>query len=332
MKVLLLQLDGKLPNLALMRLAAHHRGRGDLVELRRAGNFQAIEPRFGDQFDRIYASLIFSRSEGLMDRTAEVWMPRCEIFFGGTGVSPSINLEVHGIGAALDYSDYPDFRQSIGFTQRGCRLRCSFCVVPEKEGKIREEQRIADIWRGDPWPRELLLLDNDFFGQPHWRERIEEIRAGRFKVSFNQGINARALTDEAAEAIASVDYRADNMKERRIYTAWDNLKDENRMWDGLNRLTKYGVRPSQIMIYMLIGYWPGETHEDREHRRRRLRVFGAIPYPMPYARTPELVGYQRWVIGAYDKIVPWVAWRAAGYRPEKLGLRQDGLFASEASA
>ena len=33
--VLLWHLDGRLPNLALMRLAAHHRALGDTVELRR---------------------------------------------------------------------------------------------------------------------------------------------------------------------------------------------------------------------------------------------------------------------------------------------------------
>ena len=101
-----------------------------------------------------------------------------------------------------------------------------------KKRKIRQEATIADIWRGEPWPRELLLLDNDFFGQPAWRERIAEIRNGSFKVSFNQGINARFLTDEAAEAIASVDYRDDSMKVKRIYTAWDNRKDEQRLFAG----------------------------------------------------------------------------------------------------
>jgi hypothetical protein len=37
MRVLLLHLDGKLPNVALMRLSAHHKARGDEVTLRRAG-------------------------------------------------------------------------------------------------------------------------------------------------------------------------------------------------------------------------------------------------------------------------------------------------------
>jgi len=172
----------------------------------------------------------------------------------------------------------------------------------------------------------LHLLDNDFFGQPNWRARITEIRDGGFKVSFNQGINARFLTDEAAEAVASVDYRDDSMQVKRIYTAWDNRKDEQRLFDGLNRLARYGVKPDHIMVYILIGYWPGETHLDRDYRRSRLREFGARPYPMPYIRTPELVGFQRWVIGAYDKRILWADWKEAGYRPERLTSGEFPLF------
>ena len=56
------------------------------------------------------------------------------------------------------------------------------------------------------------------------------------------------------------------------------------------------------------------------------RAFGALPYPMPFVRTAELVGFQRWVIGAYDKRVDWPAWEAAKYRPQCLGdVRQGEL-------
>jgi hypothetical protein len=71
-------------------------------------------------------------------------------------------------------------------------------------------------------------------------------------------------------------------------------------------------------VYMLIGNWPGETHEDREYRRQRLRDFGALPYPMPYVRTPELVGFQRWVVRRADLVVPWEEYRRADFRPERL--------------
>ncbi len=311
MKVLLLQVDGKIPNIALMRIAAHHRQLGDAVELRR-GHTRFLY----DAPDIVYASAIFERSRPLVERLRKDF-PGAVV--GGTGVSVEDSLEAHGISTTQqDYSIYPGYDKSIGFTQRGCRLRCAFCVVPMKEGAVRFEQTIGDIWRGDPWPRELLLLDNDFFGQPDWRVRIQEIRDGGFKVSFNQGINARFLTEEAAEAIASVDYRDDGMKQRRIYTAWDNRKDEERLFAGLRALVSAGVARSSILVYLLVGFWPGETHEDRDYRRRRLREFGALPYPMPYVRTRELVGFQRWCIRHFDLYVTWEDWAAADYMHSKL--------------
>ena len=58
---------------------------------------------------------------------------------------------------------------------------------------LRSVNTIADIWRGEPCPRHLHLLDNDFFGQTRdqWEARVGEIRDGGFKVCLNQGINIR---------------------------------------------------------------------------------------------------------------------------------------------
>jgi hypothetical protein len=329
--VLLLQLDGKVPNIALMRLAAHHREQGDSVVLRRAANVRSVQRHLNDpEWDRVYGSLIF-----LSTRPVAEWARHQYpgIILGGTGWDLTTTLEDYGVTTTTqDYSDYPTWRQSIGFTQRGCRLKCGFCVVPKKEGAVQAAATILDIWRGDPWPREVLLLDNDFFGQSEWQARVGELRDGGFRVSFNQGINARMLTNETAAAIASVDYRDDSMKVKRIYTAWDNAKDEARLFAGLEALVEHGVKPDHIMVYILVGYWPGETHADRDLRRRLLREFGARPYPMPYVRTPELLGFQRWVIGAYDKRISWAEWKSARFEPRNLhinsietNLFQDGV-------
>ena len=315
-KIQLLHLDGKLPNVALMRVAAHHRDQGDDVELRHAPTVASVEREAFDAHDRVYASAIFERTRPVAER---VLAAHPGALVGGTGVDMARSLEEFGITTLRqDYTIYPKFRASIGFTQRGCRLRCSFCVVPKKEGAVRGEQTIADLWRGGTHARDLVLLDNDFFGQTAWRERVREMCDGGFRVCFSQGINARAIGEEEAAAIASVDYRDDSFRERRIYTAWDNLRDEDRLFRGLDLLVRAGVKPRQIMVYVLVGYWPGETAEDRDHRRRRLRDFGAVPYPMPYARTPELVAFQRWVIGAYDKTIPWSDWLRAKGQPRNL--------------
>lgn len=315
MRVLLCQLDGKLPNIALMRLAAHHRG--DDIEFANMPRLRDVRRDLWDEYDRVYASLIFEKTRPIAERLLKLY-PHAVV--GGTGWNLRTTLESIGVeNTEQDYSIYPRFRQSIGFTQRGCRLKCKFCVVPSKEPVLQQEKTIASLWRGEDWPRELLLLDNDFFGQPLWRERITEIRNGGFKVSFTQGINARMLTDETAEAIASVNYRDDSMKHKRIYTAWDNRRDERRLFAGLESLVRAGIRPDYIMVYMLIGYWPGETEDDWDYRRAQLRAFGARPYPMPFKRTPETVGFQRFVVRRCDFKCSWSEFKAADFRPEYVG-------------
>jgi hypothetical protein len=316
-RVLLLQLDGKLPNLALMRIASFCRGRGDEVELRQVRSPKAIEKGLWDDFDEVYGSLIFERTRPVARRAKEIYP---NIVLGGTGWDYTTSLESIGVdpSTAPDYSDYPNFRHSMGFTQRGCRLSCEFCVVPKKEGKVKEMGTIAEIWRGEGFPKEVLLLDNDFFGQPNWRERIREIREGDFKVSFNQGVNCRMISDEAAEAIASVKYRDDSMKRPRLYTAWDNKADEDVLFRGLNRLVKAGVRPDNIMVYMLIGFWAGENDRDWLYRVDRLQDFGCRPYPMPYVRNEMTRGFQRWLIRLGSFKVSWEEYKLANCRPEKL--------------
>lgn len=54
-KIRLTQLDGKMPNLALMKLAAYHREQGDEVALTRNARRDFFEP----EYDRVYGSVVF---------------------------------------------------------------------------------------------------------------------------------------------------------------------------------------------------------------------------------------------------------------------------------
>lgn len=327
-RVLLLQLDGKLPNIALMRISAHHKALGDEVELRRIVRPERVERNLfdADDHDLVYASLIFTKTRPLALRIAQL---RPDAFIGGTGWdcyegTPQRISTLEQIGittTAQDYSLYPAFRRSIGFTQRGCRMTtktCPWCSVPYKEGKVRAEKTINEIWRGEPYPRELLLLDNDPFGVPDWRDMIETIREGNFAVCFNQGINIRMITDETAAAIASINLRDDNFKKPCVYTAWDSSKDETVLFRGLNALVKYGIKPDNIMVYMLIAYDQDQDEADWLYRQQRLRQFGCRPFPMPFVRNLKTIGFQRWVVHAYDKRISWSRFKAARYQPKNL--------------
>lgn len=316
MIVRLTQIDGKLPNLALMKLAHWHRARGDEVHFSRKVHRDMLEPRY----DRVYGSAIFNYSARLLTEFQQEF-PGAIV--GGTGTD-SLRTVEQEIGSDTyefyDYSPYPGFSSSIGFTQRGCRLRCGFCVVPKKEGKPKSVNTIADIWRGGSFPRHLHLLDNDFFGQHEWPERIAEIKAGAFKVCFNQGINVRLLTDEIAAAIATVRYSDDGFERPRLYTAWDNLKDEKVFFRGVDMLERAGVPPTHLMVYMLIGYAAGETIEAIEYRFARMAARGIRPYPMPFDRkNRELVAFQRWAVTRRYTVVPF-----SEYRVSKKGVPDPG--------
>jgi hypothetical protein len=351
-QIRLTQLDGELPNLALMKLAAWHREHGDAIHFTRNPQRGLFEP----DYDIVYGSAIFTFSRPQVERLRREF-PNAIV--GGTGAEdwragsyPTVEQHL-GVASYehYDYSLYPNFTASIGFASRGCRLRCGFCVVPLKEGKPKSTNTIADIWRGDPYPKHLHLLDNDFFGniiapemmaeleqssstleelsrkmralekqliaagEAEWQKRLEEIRVGRFRTCFNQGINVRMIDAEIAKALASVKYYDKAFKKRRLYTAWDNLRDESIFMRGVNHLFDAGIKAHHLMVYMLVGYDAEETWERLFYRFDRMVKLGMKPYPMVYEKAPrhsgnamawkDLKAFQRWVNGGYYRFIPW---------------------------
>ncbi len=315
MNIRLTQIDGKLPNLALMKLAHWHKSKGDTIYFENSIVKNIFEPAY----DIVYGSTIFSTSLKKVDLFKQNFP---SAIIGGTGFDMSLKIEnIIGCGdyeyENYDYSIYPNFTHSIGFTQRGCRLKCGFCVVPKKEGKQIMVNSINDIWRGNGFEKKLHLLDNDFFGQELWQNRCDEIIQGKFKVCFNQGINVRLIHKESAEYLSKMQYMDDSFTKKRLYTAWDNRKDENIFMKGIDILCNAGVNPKNIMVYFLCGYWKGETFEDIYYRFETMIKLGLMPYPMIYTDSnnyKELKRFQRWVIRRYYQFTTWEKFK---YEKEK---------------
>ena len=324
MHVRLTSLDSKLPNLAMMRLSTWHKRRGDTIHF----TTSPVRARGEDRYDRVYCSVLFDTTKPKLDRF-KLDFP--DAILGGTGSGKNkILLEdvAPGIDAVheLDYTLYPDFRASIGFSQRGCRLDCKFCAVPWLEGRPREASPIYEIWRGPGHPKILHLLDNDFFGVPSWEAKLETINHDGFRVCFSQGINIRLINQRIARAIASTRYSNYHFNRRRLYAAWDNLGQESVVMRGLDYLEAAGVPAKNVMIYMLVGFAPGETWEQILYRFGRLRDRGCMPYPMPwfpgFGAAPEALAhyrrlkqFQRWVVtGTYEHVHDF-----ADYDPSKKG-------------
>lgn len=289
--VAIYDVDSKIPNLALMRISAYHKARGDTVT--------HYSPLFKQEYDKIYASKIFDFSGG------ELIDPE-KMIIGGTGWNLHTELPPEIAQCKPDYSLY-NYPHNIGFTMRGCRLRCSFCVVPQKEGKAHSTSTIADLWdqRDSDF---LVLLDNDFFGNPEWADRIAEIKDFNLKVNFSQGLNIRNLKPEQAAAIASVRFSNMHNTKKQVHFAWDDPRHEKLIHKGIRTAMDAGIKPAQMAFYVLIGYH--STPAEDLHRVEVLREYGCDPYSMPYDKSdPYQARFTRWVNHkAIFKTVPWPAY------------------------
>jgi hypothetical protein len=185
MKIGVIQVDGKYPNIALMKIAGFHEAKGNSVDWY-LGNL------FADQYDMIYASKIFSFSE-----TPD--LPAGKSFIGGTGIDFFNRLPEEIENSNISYSLYPGCDYHIGFSMKGCRFACKFCCVPKKEGRPYRYNTIDEILINPNGGNRLMLLDNDFFGGTDWKVNLERIIELKIKVCFIQGLNIRIITDEEAE-------------------------------------------------------------------------------------------------------------------------------------
>src|SRR3990167_4197549 len=118
----LIQIDGTLPNLALMKLSAWHKKQGDKVILMKdkEPSNRLIE------FDKVYISCIFEENKEIALRVAKQFK-NAEI--GGIGVNADrLPEEIEHL--MPDYDTF-DCDYSLGFTTRGCIRNCYFCKVPK---------------------------------------------------------------------------------------------------------------------------------------------------------------------------------------------------------
>ena len=131
----------RFPNLALMKLSAWHKAKGD--------NVNWWIPM--EKYDRVYSSKVFTF-------TPEESMLPDDTIKGGTGYHIYNELPEEVDAIFPDYSIYPDVDYAIGFLTRGCIRNCPWCVVPRKEGDIRPCNTWQQIKRADS--NKIVFMDN----------------------------------------------------------------------------------------------------------------------------------------------------------------------------
>ncbi|HET6256696.1 MAG TPA: radical SAM protein [Puia sp.] len=279
MRVAVIQVDGKLPNLALMQISSFHEKRGDSVCWYEG-------PLWGNSYDRVYASKIFGFSKMPV-------LPEHAVI-GGTGIDFFNRLPEEMERCTPSYLLYPKCSYHLGFSMKGCRFGCKFCCVPKKEGRPTANSTIDNLLLNANGGNRLMLLDNDFFGGPEWQSNLRRIIELRLKVCFVQGINIRIITDEQAVLLAKSNYTNSQFNQKYLTFAWDRYHDEGLVKNGIRTCVNAGIPTKHMQFFVLIGF---DTTKDQDYERvMMLNSLGCLPFVMPYNRNdPYQRAFALWV-------------------------------------
>lgn len=293
MRIGLVDVDGRnYPNIALMKISAWHKVRGDSVEW--------YEPMFSGHFDKVYLSKVFSFTPDF-----DYPIDADEVERGGTGYCISLvngkevfdpsknrNLPYEIEHIYPDYSLYPELTKdtAYGFLTRGCPRGCDFCIVEKKEGRC--SVKVADLsefWAGQ---KNIVICDPNILACKDWKELLQQLIDSGATIDFNQGLDIRLMTEEKARMLSA-------MKIKEIHFAWDRYEDKDKILPGLKLFADVtNMKPSshKAIVYTIVNF--DTTIEQDLDRIYTLREIGYWPYVMIYDKEHCKRVYkdlQRWV-------------------------------------
>lgn len=292
LKVLLIDADSTIPNLALMKISAYHKSRGDIV------GFDVTDP------DKVYCSIIFKKNRHMADGLRFMY-PDAELDIGGSGYDLKKILPEEIERMTPDYSIYPDNHSYYGFSSRGCIRHCPFCIVHDKEGSFRrvyETQGDAlESFIGEGGTMtEITFLDNNILADKEWFIGMCDTlhkNYPKLKVDFNQGLDVRLLDEDMAHALSTLrpinDWKF----------AFDMMSYMSHVIKGIEILNKAGIKVrNKCIFYVYVD--SDEDIPDAVARARILKENGATAYAMlnlDCEHTKRMKAFKRWTR-------PWIFW------------------------
>jgi len=121
-----------------MKISNYFKRRGEEVQLFKLEGKTRFLPT--QNWESVWISCVFTWNRWLAEFCKELaesqgW--KTEI--GGSGINLTTKLPSEIEADIPDYSLYGDDR-AVGFVQRGCIRKCQFCIVPQKEGRLADNE------------------------------------------------------------------------------------------------------------------------------------------------------------------------------------------------
>jgi hypothetical protein len=264
MKILLIDADSTIPNLALMKLSGFYKSVGHSVDMVSA-NLPYYPNKKKKEFfvdnsdyDLSFCSVVFNgNSDFIKGKNIE---------FGGTGFDMMKKLPPGVEAHEPDYSIYPENDTSYGFISRGCNRTCSFCDVWRKEGKTNQVSEIDKIIKH----KKVKFLDNNFLQLRNHKELLNELAHRKIRCQFNQGLDIRLIDDENSKLLSELNYLGEYI------FAFDDIKYQSVIKKKLELLS--WRKPFQFKFFVYIH--PDMKISETVSRVELLKEWECLPYLM----------------------------------------------------
>jgi hypothetical protein len=275
--IVLIHVDGRLPNLALMKLSRHFKKQGRNVHLAR----KEIYIRGAEE---AYASCIFStpvsqkRIRSLRDYYGQSFIA------GGSGVDVHQRLPEEIENLPADYSLYPELGdRAIGFLTRGCTFSCPFCIVPKKEGRIRQVSDLDELLDSGR-RKKLILLDDNILSHPEADNLLARMAGRNLQVNFNQTLDIRLVDRERADILQLIACSNVNFTRRVIHFSLNDTRNLDRV---RRNYSLFSFTPADNVEFICMYGFNTTLAEDVERFRFLRSLPGAYVFVQEYQPIPR---------------------------------------------
>ncbi len=276
--VLLVDVDSRLPNLALMKLAGYYKQRGYQIRL-------AKKEAYESGAEAVFASSIFNNP------TSGKRVQKMKTFYGdvfhcgGSGLDIEKRLPREIEEGEADYGLYPALEdRAIGFLTRGCPFNCPFCIVPLKEGKPRQVAGLSDLVGPDR--KKLILLDDNILAHPNRLELLQEIAAKNIRVNFNQTLDLKLADKDTAGLLRAI--HCSNVKFTRTVYHF-SLNDACNLSELRKKYDLFNFSPADNVEFICMYGFNTTLAEDLERFRFLRSLPGAYVFTQEYQPVAETV-------------------------------------------
>ena len=219
--------------------------------------FIGAPPLFRPEADEVHVSCTFTWDIPEAKRLTEAWRE----FY------PVVKLGGPAFGSeAGDFEPGRYLAKGFTITTRGCPNDCPWCLVPEREGKVR----CLPIREG--W----IVQDNNLLAAPraHIARVFDMLRVQSHYASFPGGFEAARFDTWHRDLLLSIGVN-------NVWFAYDHLCNSYALKRAVDMLRDAGFSRRKLRCYVLIG-WKDDQPEWARRRLEGAWDLGMLPFAMGY--------------------------------------------------